>query len=179
MDKSQQGEVLFRETQWFQPRWLWGLVLGVAAVDWYLGVDRGWLFSLSHHLPYFVSLLVLGVLAPLFLFTYRQVTEVRRDGIHLKRAPFPRSLAVIRFSEFYRYQPRVCSPIYAAGGWGIAAGWQGKAFNMGGANAVELCLVTGERVLIGSGKQRQLLDTLHFVCQPKRKRPTDDVPAAA
>lgn len=179
MSDSQQGEVLFRETQWFQPKWLWVLILGAAASQWYLGHKHGWLYNLSHHRPYFVLLMILGVFAPLFLCTYRQVTEVRRDGIHLKRSPFPRSSAVIRFSQFHRYQPRACSPIYAAGGWGIAEGWQGKAFNMGGANAVELCLVGGGRVLIGSGKQRQLLDTLHFYCQPKRKRAADDVSAAA
>ncbi len=168
MDQSQQGEVLFREIQWYQPRWLWVLVLGVAALDWYFGFAHGLLHNPMRHGLYTISLVILGVLAPLFLCTYRQLTEVRRDGIHVTRSPFPRSSTVIRFSQFYRYQPRVCSPIYAAGGWGISQGWQGQAFNMGGPNAVELCLVGGGRVLIGSCKQRQLLDTLHHLCQPKR-----------
>lgn len=178
MEKSQQGEVLFRETQWFQPRWLWVVVLGVAWIEWYWGLKHHWLQTPHRHFAYFVSFTVLGVLAPLFLCTYRQVTEVRRDGIHLRRSPFPRSSELIRFSQFYRYQPRVCSPIYAAGGWGIAEGRKGKAFNMGGANAVELCLVDGGQVLIGSGKQRQLLDALHFVCQPRRKSGAGDVAVA-
>lgn len=179
MEKSHQGEVLFRETQWFQPRWLWGLVMGVAAIEWYWGFKNHRLHAPHHHIPYLISFIVLGVLLPLFLCTYRQITEVRRDGIHLIRAPFPRSSAVIRFSQFHRYQPRACSPIYAAGGWGLTEGRQGKAFNMGGANAVELFLVGGERVLIGSSKQRQFLDALHFICRPTRRHSPSNFAAAA
>jgi len=175
MVKAQQGEVLFRETQWYQPRWLWVLVLGAALVDWYLGAKHGWLNHPHRHIPYFVSFIILGVVAPLFLCTYRQVTVVRLDGIQVMRSPFPRSSMEIRFAQFYRYQPRVCSPIYSSGGWGIAEGWQGKAFNMGGPDGVELCLVGGGRVLIGTCKQRQLLDALHFQCRPKRKHAPSDV----
>ena len=168
MDDSRQGEVLFRETQWYQPRWLWGLVLGVAATLWYWGGAHGFLHHPLRHILFFISLIGLGVIAPIFLCTYRQVTEVRRDGIHVTRSPFPRSSAVIPFSGFFRYQPRICAPIYAAGGWGIAEGTKGQAFNMGGPDAVEFFLVGGGKVLIGSCRQREFLDALHFVCRPTR-----------
>lgn len=167
MDNSEQSTVLFRETQWFQPRWLWVLIFGSAIGIWYFAVHRAW----GRHIKADVLILffwaVLGMIAPLFLILYRQVTEVRDDGIYITRSPFPRMADVIRFSEFYRYQPRLCSPIYSAGGWGIAQGSQGKSYNMGSSHGIELCLVGGGRVLIGSCKMRQLLDVLHSQCRVK------------
>jgi hypothetical protein len=165
MQKSEQGDVLFHETQWYQPRWLWVLVLGTAGAVWYWAIHRHWN---DHFVADFIFAFwwaALGLLGPAFLLSYRQITEVRVDGIYVKRSPFSRAADVIRFSQFYRYQPRVCSPIYSAGGWGIGQGWQGKAYNMGGSHGLELCLVGGGRVLIGSCKMRQLLDALHSQCR--------------
>jgi hypothetical protein len=169
--QSDKGTVLFRETQWFQPRWLWALVLGSAIVVWSRALGSGLDFHGRANITFSIFWLVLGVIAPAFLISYRQVTEVRSDGIYVTRSPFPRTSDVIPFSHFYRYQARNCSPIYSAGGWGIAQGWQGKAYNMGGSDGVELLLVGGGRVLIGTCKMRQLLDALHSQCGVKVRRP--------
>ncbi len=170
MENSDQSDVLFRETQRFQPRWLWVLVIAAAAVGWYWASHHQWRL---HHVADALCaayLAVVGIGAPAFLLFYRQTTEVRSGGIYLTRGPFPRVKDVIRFSEFYRYQPRNCSPIYAAGGWGIFEGWQGRSYNMGGSQGLELCLTGGKRVLIGSQKMRQLLDVLHFQCRRRIQR---------
>jgi hypothetical protein len=168
---SESNNVLFRETQWFQPRWLWALVLGAAALDWYFMLHHVWGRHTFGDLILLFFWVVLGVAAPLFMAVYRQITEVRADGIYLTRSPFPRMNDVIRFSDFSRYQPRTCSPIYSAGGWGIAQGWQGKAYNMGGSQGLELMLVGGGRVLIGTCKMRRLLDVLHGQCGSRHRRP--------
>jgi hypothetical protein len=173
MDNSDQSDLLFRETQRFQPRWLWVLAIAAAVIDWYWAWHRQWRVHPGTDAIFAIFLAVVGVGAPIFLLFYRQTTEVRSCGIYLKRGPFPRASDVIRFSEFYRYQPRNCSPIYAAGGWGIVEGWQGRSYNMGGGQGLELCLAGGKRVLIGSQKMRQLLDALHSQCrvrmQPQRR----------
>ena len=168
---SEPNNVLFRETQWFQPRWLWALVMGAAVVEWYWGLHRVWGQHAVGDLVFLFFWIVLGVGAPAFLVLYRQTTEVRADGIYVKRSPFPRMNDVIPFSQFFRYQPRACSPIYSAGGWGITQGWQGKAYNMGGSHGLELCLVSGGRVLIGTCKMRQLLDVLHAQCGSRNRKP--------
>jgi hypothetical protein len=180
MQQQGNGSVIFRETQWFQPRWLWVLVLGTATLIWYIGVKHRLLHmpyrsSSNFDTAYLISWVILGVLAPLFMCSYRQVTEIRDDGIYVVRGPMPRVSEVIRFSQFYRYQPRNCSPIYSAGGWGIAEGWQGKSYNMGGSHGVELCLTDGGRVLIGSCKLRQFLDVLHSQCRNRARKPAQAV----
>jgi hypothetical protein len=169
---SDPSNVLFRETQWFQPRWLWVLVLGAAAVAWYCAIHHTWGRHAIADLAFVLFWLVVGVAAPTFLLLYRQTTEVRDDGIYLKRGPFSRMKDVIRFSDFVRYQPRTCSAIYSAGGWGIAEGSQGKAYNMGGTHGLELLLIGGGRVLIGTCKMRQLLDVLHAQCGTRNRKPS-------
>lgn len=145
--------------------------MGVAALAWYLALHRAWGKYTVTDLVFLFFWVVLGVAAPLFLIAYRQTTEVRADGIYLKRLPFARMNDVIRFSDFSRYQPRACSPIYSADGWGSAGGSQGKAYNMGGSQGIELLLVGGGRVLIGTQKMRQLLDVLHKQCGTKNRKP--------
>jgi hypothetical protein len=171
MDRSNQSNVLFRETQWFQPRWLWVLVMVTAAASWFLPLRHTWRQHPWLDIASLACLVFFGIGAPMFLVLFRQTTEVRADGIHVSRGPFPATSEFVRFSQFFRYQPRACSPIYSAGGWGIAEGWQGKAYNMGGSHGVEFCMVGGGRILIGTTKMRQLLDALHSQCRGKIKRP--------
>jgi hypothetical protein len=165
------NNVLFRETQWFQPRRLWAIVITTAVVAWICAFHHAWRKSGITDLGFALFLVVVGIAAPVFLILYRQTTEVRNDGIYLKRTPFSHMNDVIRFSDFVRYQPRTCSAIYSAGGWGIAEGWKGKAYNMGGKQGLELLLVNGGRVLIGTCKMRQLLDALHAQCGTRHHRP--------
>jgi hypothetical protein len=171
--KSESNNVLFRETQWYQPRWLWALVMGAATLEWYWALHRVWGKHHSHDILFLLFWIVGGIAAPAFLIFYRQTTEVRADGIYVKRSPFSRTNDVIRFSQFFRYQPRNCSPIYSAGGWGITQGSQGKAYNMGGSQGLELLLVGGGRILIGTCKLRQLLDVLHAQCGTRNHRPAE------
>lgn len=107
----------------------------------------------------------------MFLLFYRQTTEIRADGIYVKRKPFSRMNEVIRFSDFVRYQPRNSCPVYTSSAWGVPQGWEGKAYNMGAAQGLELLLVNGGRVLIGTSRMRQLLDALHAQCGRGNRQP--------
>jgi len=48
------------------------------------------------------------------------------------------------------------SPISDYGGWGIRYGSIGKAYNVSGNRGVQLELLNGERILIGSQKPEEL-----------------------
>ncbi len=78
----------------------------------------------------------------------RLVTELDSSCLRVRFSPFVRK--EIPLSDIVYWKARTYDPIREYGGWGVRM-WRGSgALNMRGNSGVQLVLMGGERLLIGS-----------------------------
>ncbi len=153
----------YHEVQQFRQVWIWVLVSALAGLVWYAAVSQ-----LLLHRPFgdrpmpdillVVFWIIFGIGLPALLFFGRLVTEVRDDGIYIRFFPFHRSFRRIAFNELKRYEVRTYRPILEYGGWGIRyCRCSGKAYTVSGRHGLQLELLNGKRLLIGSQRPEELL----------------------
>jgi len=167
MSRNLDKTVVFREVQNFRQLWLWVLLLPVLlflVILFGYGMIKQLLFGQpwgNRPLPD----IALAVVGPLFIIfagiifyiftTYRLVTEVAEDGIHINFAPLAKKS--ILFREIDSCEVRTYRPLLEYGGWGLRwTPWKGQAYSVKGNRGVQLKLSSGQRILIGSQQPEEL-----------------------
>lgn len=159
------GNILFREIQrWRDVWWVMALVFGLAALQWWIflmQVIRGNPVGNNPGSDTVVILtwLVFGVGFPIFFFWLHMVVEVTADAVVVRYRPFVNRR--IPVDQILRAEPRVYRPLSEFGGWGIR-GWNGRvAYNVSGNTGVEITLVDGRHVMIGTQKAAELAGSIY------------------
>ncbi|AZI42501.1 hypothetical protein EHF33_06850 [Deinococcus psychrotolerans] len=100
-----------------------------------------------------------GVALPSFFLLSCLKTKVDAQSVMLRLGPFP-SRTIAR-KQIVRAYARTCDPIREYGGWGfrVASGSR-RAYLASGTSGVELELVSGQRVFVGSCCPEELLSAL-------------------
>ena len=165
MNQESHPFAVFREEQRFQQVWVWFIVLGLAALIWYSAIRQIILRRPYGTRPAPDTLLIIfwllfGIGLPALILSARLITEVRNDGIYIRFVPFHFSFHKIAFEELKSFEVRKYNALREYGGWGIRYGPQGKAYNVGGNRGVQLELVDGKRILIGSQRPEEFLAAL-------------------
>lgn len=146
--------ILFREVQRFRDvAWVMVLVFGIAALQWWVFLTQvsGAGGSLVVTLP---TWLLFGVGLPAFFLWLRLEVTVYPDAVVIRFAPFVHR--AIGKLEIAGVESMVYRPLGDFGGWGVR-GWGGRvAYNVRGNEGVELTLVDGRRVVIGSRRAGEL-----------------------
>lgn len=91
-------------------------------------------------------------------FLVPMTTTVLADEIRVRYGR--RTRFRIPLKNVVRAFVRTYDPLREYGGWGIRYGVGGRAFNMRGSEGVQLVLRSGQRVLIGSQRARELADAV-------------------
>ena len=149
-------EVLFEEVQSFRQSWLWGLMLGVfllVAVGFGWGIVSGPGKAGRVVAPAVVFGLLWGGLC-LFLYSLRLTTRVDHRRLHVRF--FPLLKKTIPLQDIARWEARTYRPVLEYGGWGPRYSWKGWAYNVSGNRGVQLEMVDGRRVLLGSQRPDEL-----------------------
>jgi hypothetical protein len=138
------------------------MIIAIAGLMWY-----GSLIQLLFHRPFgdrpmpdsllLIFWLLFGIGLPAFFYYAGLITEVRHDGIYFRYFPLHCSFRRIAFDELKRYEVRTYRPIIEYGGWGIRYGPKGKAYNVSGNRGLQLELISGKRLLIGSQQPEEFL----------------------
>jgi len=158
--------VLFREVQYFRQPWLWLLVFGVSGLTVYAALqqlifDNPFGSNPGSNTLLIVLLVVFGLGFPVFFHSLNLTTEVRSDGLYYRFFPFHLSVQRIPVEDLKSFEARTYRPIREYGGWGVKTwGASGKAYNVAGNRGVQLELVSGKRILIGSQRADELAEAL-------------------
>jgi hypothetical protein len=165
MNQESHSFSAFREEQRFQQVWVWFIVIGLAVLVWYSAVQQIILRRPFGSRPapdtlMIIFCLMFGIGLPVLLLSAKLITEVRSDGIYIRFVPFHFSFHKIAFEELKSFEVRKYNALREYGGWGIRYGPQGKAYNVGGNRGVQLELVDGKRILIGSQRPEEFLEAL-------------------
>jgi hypothetical protein len=172
MNQKSDTEVIFREVQKFRQRSLWILLLitDLLALIFFgcgiftqLIVGRAWG---SRPMPdsalVIVGALIILLLSVITYAFYRMqlITEVRNDGLSIRFLPLTTQL--IPFEHIKTCEARTYHPIREYGGWGIRYGRKGKAYNVSGNLGVQLELIPGKSLLIGSRRPEELAKAIQM-----------------
>jgi len=139
---------ILEENQSFRQPWLWTLMLAVLAV----------LLVASLNSPEGAPWVVLGIVLAVALLLYSMRLSVQVDTEAVRIRFFPIWKKTIPLAEIVRWEARTYRPILEYGGWGIRCSLFGKgwAYNVSGNQGVQLELVNGKRILIGSQRAEEL-----------------------
>ncbi|RLD42399.1 MAG: hypothetical protein DRI88_11705 [Bacteroidetes bacterium] len=158
------GKIYFTEEQRFSNFWLYVFVIIVFTIaiaptatalysQIILGIPYGEEPSSDEALlVLLVILLVMFVFTLLLFHKMKMVTEVRNDGVFYRYPPFILKFKQIRKEEIEKYKVRKYSPIKEYSGWGIRYSWgkSGRAYNVKGNIGLQLYLVDGKKILLGT-----------------------------
>jgi len=146
---------MFKEVQWNKIKWVWAVVIGIGTLMWYafyVQIIGGKEFG-SNPAPDSVLMVftfIFGIIFPIFILTFHQITEVRDSGVYIRMSPFPGRF--IPLSQIKSYKRRTYNAIAEYGGWGIRFGFNGRAYNLSGNQGIQLSLESNSNVLIGTGR---------------------------
>ena len=161
MNQEKETGTIYREVQRFRQGWTLAVVFAIAGLQWYAAIEQLLLHRpFGTHpmpdVPLVVYWVIFGIGLPALFFFSKLVTEVRDDGIYIRFSPFHRTFRRIAFTEVKQCAARTYHPIREYRGWGIKYGYKGKAYNVSGNHGVQLELVNGDRLLIGSQRAEEL-----------------------
>ncbi|MBN2082668.1 hypothetical protein JW859_10755 [bacterium] len=173
MDGQPKSRLLFAESQAFVQWWIWLIVLGIAALQWYAfyqQILRGEPFG-DHPAPDSMLIgfwIAFGIGLPLLFIAARLKTEVATDAIRVQFVPFHLRPVVIRPAEIVSASAGQYNPLGDYGGWGIRYGAGGKAYNTSGNMGVRLELASGKHLLIGSQHAPELAAAINQLLGEQR-----------
>jgi hypothetical protein len=155
MTQTKSLNLFYREVQQFRQPWLWAVLLCASLSALYVGAQPFILKSaIAPESVHNIVLILFGVLfgfgLPLVFYTTKLITEIRYDGLYISFFPLLFSVEKIPLTKIKSYAIIKYRPLRDYGGWGIRYGPKGKAFNVSGDRGVQLELVTGEKILMGS-----------------------------
>ena len=165
------NEGQFYEEQRFTQWWLRGLLL-VGTSGTVVAFGYGMLKQLVFGHPWGnrpmpdAALIIVGSLAILLMvgitylfFVMKLITEVHTEDLFIRFFPF--SGQIIPYKNIKRCEARKYHPIREYGGWGIRYSRKGKAYNVSGNHGVQLQLMNGKAILIGSQRSDELAEVIN------------------
>lgn len=163
MKHPPQDSALFHEEQRFRQTWIWPLVLLPVGAIWYLFIAQIILLRPMGQNPapnwmVWVLFMLFGLAFPWMMLTLRMSVMVTHEALYVRYFPFLNSRIPVGTIE--RCAPRTYSPIGEYGGWGIRGFGPNRAYNVSGNRGVQLVLVSGRRLLIGSRRPDDLARAL-------------------
>jgi hypothetical protein len=158
--------LLYHEQQRFTQPWLWALLLGLAAIQfWAFG--QSWLpghQATSEDPPLWLACSIIGFTAvalPLFMACCRLDVTVRSDTLVLRFVPFHLHPVYIDYRTVQSCLAVKYNPTLDYGGWGLRYGRNGRAYNVSGNLGVQLEFNSGPALLIGSQHPLELADAIN------------------
>jgi hypothetical protein len=148
---------VFEETQHLREPWVWAFValVSVAILAW---AGLAWRSGDSFTASLFV-MCVVSVAAPAFIAWVRLRVTITEHEIVVSLRPFIGRR--IPLDQIVSAEARTYRPLLEFGGWGIRWGRGGvRAYTIDGNQGVELRLLDGRRVLLGSRRPEELAATI-------------------
>ena len=152
MNQDLVDEKMFYEIQQFRQIWIWLIIL-IIVIVLYIPIISG---VLNIFLSIIFFLFGFGLIW--LFYSIKLVTEVKEAGIQIIFTPFTNF--IIPFNEIKDFDIREYRPILEYGGWGIRFNSTGKAYTVSGKIGLQVELLNGEKILIGTENSDKLLKSL-------------------
>jgi hypothetical protein len=154
---SRDSRAVFEETQHLREPWVWAFValVSVASLVW-AGLA---LLSGDEIPPSLVVMVFVGLAAPAFIAWIRLRIIVTEHEVVAALRPLIRRR--IPLDQIVSAQARTYRPLLEFGGWGIRWGRDSvRAYTIAGNRGVELLLLDGQKVLLGTRHPEELAEAI-------------------
>ena len=164
---------LFREEQGFRQWWLALIVGVVAALQWWgfiqqIVLGEPWGNNSAPDWMMVVLWLVFGIGLPIFFFWFlKLIVTVTQDEVTISFRPFTRR--TIPLTDIEAFEARDYRPVREYGGWGIRGWGNRRAYNVSGNRGVDLKLVDGREIMIGSQQTDELEQAIRQASRDARR----------
>ncbi len=156
---------IFIEEQKFTQSWLFiGLAFGLIVVtmpiikDW-AHISQG---SFGEMLNDFGGILIILLVFTLFIF-FKLKTRIDEKGVYYQYLPFHFSYRFLPWNSISKCYVRNYDAIFEYGGWGLKFSFRkskGKSFTVKGDVGLQLELMDGKKILIGTQKKEEIQRTI-------------------
>ena len=168
ISEQDHATLLFREVQQFRQPWMWMVLIVTSLTALWAAVspfflDLDWQ---DHWILYIILIvfgLIFGVGLPFVFYFTKLVTEIRSDGLVISFYPLLFSQIKIPFENIQTCVDVQYKPLRDYGGWGVRFGPKGTAYNVSGDRGIQIELVNGAKVLIGSGNSKGLAAAINLM----------------
>lgn len=160
--------MIFSETQRFRQPWLWALLgliwsatTGIFCYGFFRQIVRHHPFGSSPMsdtgltVTSILTFILLTAILALFR-SARLTTRIDKQGIHYRFFPFHRKERLISRENISDVRIVSYHPMRQFGGWGIRYVKHGVAFIVSGKMGMEITLIGGKRIIIGTKKPEVL-----------------------
>lgn len=155
---------LFTEKQKFTQWWIWLLLLGfngmiIFALIYQAGLGR----PFGNHPISDSGLWVMAIvtaLVSIFFASVRLETRISSEGIHVRFFPLHSKEKTYHWEDIERAYLRSYHPLNEYGGWGLRISGRGQAYNISGNKGIQIEFRSGQRLLIGTQKEKQVKQVL-------------------
>lgn len=155
----------FYETQRFRQWWMWLIMIGVNVIFLWGCVQQLLLQKPFGDNPagnmelIIVTSVILLVTA--LLFAVRLRTYINAEGVYVRFSPLQFRAKFYDWNNIQVAYVRKYNPITEFGGWGYKVRMNaGRVYSMSGNRGLQLVLMNGKKVLIGTRQPEQLSDIL-------------------
>lgn len=157
-------DVLFFEIQRFNQWWVWLILVGSSVLALFP------ILTHDHQGHTAFGVITIAVLVAILLMTLRLETKIKRDGIYVRFFPIHLKFKHYAWEKLKKSYVRRYSAILEYGGWGLRYGLfgRGKAYSVSGNQGLQLELLDGGRLLVGTKKPNELTETLKKMGQLKQ-----------
>jgi hypothetical protein len=145
----------FTEVQRYRQWWIW---LSIAVVNTIVFVKVVTGFNAATASFNLLAPILFIVTFDLFFFLVRLETKIDEVGIWIRFFPFHLRFKCISWTTVSKVFVREYNPLFEYGGWGIKYGFTGygKAYSINGNKGLQIELLSGKKVLIGTNKAEEL-----------------------
>lgn len=150
----------FTETQKFRQWWFRLIITGIAILQVYGLYQQLFLGKPFGNNPISNEGLIMFSLIPLLIVVLflllRLDTKVDGEGVHYRFFPFQLNYKLKKWDEIKKAHVRQYKPILEYGGWGIRGWGKNKARNVSGNMGLQLEMNNGDKLLIGTQKEKEM-----------------------
>ncbi len=130
------------------------LALSYGCYHWYVLGNAVGNIGPSDHIPQLIAIFAI-VLSVLFVQMISLRSQIDERGIRYQFFPFHRSYRKVPWAAISSVTVRTYGPLKEYGGWGYRLSPKnGKAYNIRGTKGIQLHLTDGEKILIGTQKEK-------------------------
>ncbi|MFA5298546.1 MAG: hypothetical protein WC389_10125 [Lutibacter sp.] len=156
---------IFIEEQKFNQTWLFiGLAIAFIAVS--LPIIKDWNIIFQGSFPEILNDLkgFLVILFVVLLFNFFKLkTRIDEKGIYYQYLPFHFSYRFLPWNSVVKCYVRNYNAVLEYGGWGLKFSFRksnGKSFSVKGNLGLQIALLNGENILIGTQKKEEIQRTI-------------------
>lgn len=151
---------LFKETQRFNQWWFWLIVIAINGLNLVFVVNQLLYFTFTVPISDtgVIFTAIFTLLLTIFLINIKLETQINEDGIYVRFFPLQLKLRHFAWDTINKCYVRKYSPLKEYGGWGIRYNLigKGKAYNIAGNMGLQIEFKNGDKILIGTGKSKDL-----------------------